>query len=313
MPYVDRVNRAIDVIVTQLDQPLRLEEISRAAGFSPCHFHRIFSALMGETLGQFVKRVRLERALSLMSRTPKRPLTDIALACGFASSSDFSRSFKQRYGLPPSRFDLKAWRESRREGMEATVREAAKENMLGDGVQFPRLPAGENPDGFEVELRDLPVRTVAYIRVLDPYRGTGVVEAVHRLIAWAEARGLADRQWLGYMWDDPEIVAVEDTRYDVAVDITGTGVQPDGEVGVFQFPAMRVAQVPVRGSIELEVRAFDWLYGTWLPKSGHVPGDQPSFEAWVGRPFGTGYDYFEIDVQLPVVVAGPRSAQRQGG
>ena len=62
MDYVERVNRAIDHIVRNLAQPLRLEEVSEAAGFSPFHFHRVFKALLGETLNQFVKRQRLERA-----------------------------------------------------------------------------------------------------------------------------------------------------------------------------------------------------------------------------------------------------------
>ncbi|MCB9896547.1 MAG: GyrI-like domain-containing protein [Planctomycetes bacterium] len=292
--YVDRVNRAIDVIVTSLDRPLRLEDLSRAAGFSPFHFHRIFQALMGETLGQFVKRLRLERALSLMAHAPRRSLTEIALACGFASSSDFSRSFKQRYDVPPSRFDLAAWRRKNLEGIEATVRSA------DDGVHLRRLPAGENPDGFEVELRDLPARSVAYIRVLDPYRGTGVVDAAERLIAWAERRGLADGQWLGSMWDHPDVVEMENCRYDIAVEIADPDMQPDGEIGVFRYPPMRVAQIEVRGDIELEMRAFVWYYGTWLPTSGYVPDDQPAFEAFVGRPFAHGFESFELDAQMPV-------------
>jgi AraC family transcriptional regulator len=288
------VNRAIDSIVTNLDQPLRLNQVSRAAGFSPFHFHRVFQALMGETLGQFVKRLRLERALVLMAHGRRRSFTEIALACGFASSSDFSRSFKQRYGVPPSRFDLTAWRETRREEIHATVAE------VDGSPHLERLPAGQNPDGFEVELVDLPERSVAYIRVLDPYRGTGVVDAVERLIRWADERGLADSQWLGYMWDDPTIVAVEDTRYDVGVEVGPGEVEPAGEVGVFRFPPMRVAQVAVRGGVDLELRALDWLYGTWLPTSGSVPDDQPSFEAFMGQPFAHGFEYFELYAQLPV-------------
>ena len=68
--YVERVNRAIDHIVRNLAGPLRLEEVSEAAGFSPFHFHRVFKSLLGETLNQFVKRLRLERALYLMSHAP---------------------------------------------------------------------------------------------------------------------------------------------------------------------------------------------------------------------------------------------------
>jgi AraC family transcriptional regulator len=63
---------------------------------------------------------------------------------------------------------------------------------------------------------------------------------------------------------------------------------------------MRVAQVEVRGGIDLEIRALQFLYGTWLPRSGYVPDDHPGFEAWIGRPFAHGMEYFELFAQLPV-------------
>lgn len=279
-----------------LAQPLRLDEVSAAAGFSPFHFHRVFKALMGETLNQFVKRQRLERALYLMSHAPTRALTDVALDCGFGSSSDFSRSFKQHFGLPPRVFDLQTFRQQRRGEFERVW------SGQGGAAQFTGLPAGENPDGFEVRLRDLPARTVAYIRVFNPYRDGVAQAACERLLAWAVACGVADGQWLGYMWDEPEIVALADCRYDVAVVVDG--VVPGGDIGRYQFPPMRVAEVVLKGDITLEVRALDWLYKTWLPHSGYVPADQPVFEAWAGRPFAHGDTHFELACQLPVQRAG---------
>ena len=164
---------------------------------------------------------------------------------------------------------------------------------------MPSLLSGGVPDGFEVELRQLPERCVAYIRVKDPYRdANGVTGAAERLLQWAEQRELADGQWLGYMWDDPEIVAHQDCRYDVGLEVPR--VEPEGEIGRIEFPAMLVAQVEVRGSIDLECRALDWLYGTWLPNSGYVPTEQPGFEAWIGRPFAHGHEHFELFAQLPI-------------
>ena len=295
--YAARVNRAIDHIVRNLADPLRLEDVAAAAHFSPFHFHRVFKSMMGATLAQFVKRQRLERALQVMSHGKGKPLTEIALECGFSSSSDFSRSFKQRYGVPPSVFDIQAWRDDRRGSSYASADRVAQ-------VRLPdRLPPGENPDGFEVTLRDLPARRVAYIRVLDPYQGTGVVEAAERLMAWADQRGIADGQWLGYMWEDPEIVALPDCRYDVGVVVDGAfelGPAND-EVGLYEFAPMRVAEISMRGDIELEMRLLDWLYGTWLPRSNYVPDDQPCFEAWHGRPFEHGFKHLELSAQLPVV------------
>jgi AraC family transcriptional regulator len=116
-----------------------------------------------------------------------------------------------------------------------------------------------------------------------------------------DQRGLADGQWLGYMWEEPEIVALADCRYDVALVVDD--VEPAGEIGRFEFPPMRVAEVAVRGDLALEARAIDWLYKTWLPRSGYVPDDQPAFESWIGRPFAHGSEYFEIACQLPVRLA----------
>ncbi len=292
MAYVERVNRAIDHVVSHLGEPLRLKEVSRAAMLSPFHFHRVFQALVGVTLAEFVKRLRLERALFMMSHTRRASLTTIALDSGFSSSSDFSRCFRQRFGAPPSTFDIKGWRDAHRSELQA---------MVPGSVERPhleRLPAGHNPDGFRVRIRDLPARTVAYIRVRNPYRGDAVVKATQRLVTWAERNSLAHGQWLGYQWDNPEITHLESCQYHTAVE--AERFTPKGEIGRFRFPPMVVAQVEVRGGIDLELRALQWLFGVWLPKSGYVPDDHPCFEAWIGRPFAHGFERFEIHAQLPV-------------
>ena len=292
--YVESVNRAMDYVLAHLADPLPLEAVAQAAGFSPFHFHRVFKGLMGETLNEFVRRLRLERALSLMSRAPTDSLTTIALQCGFASSSDFSRSFKQRYGVAPSRFELTELKESR----HAELLDLMKQN--GARPNLDRIPPGENPDGFTVAMRSLPPRTMAYLRVLDPYHG-GVIEAYRDLMTWAEERGVADRDWYGYMWDDPQVVALEDCRYDVAVDVGDLPLKEFGElVGRYEFPAMRVGELKMKGDIALEMRALDWIFRTWLPESGLAPDDQPGFEAWDGRPFEHGTEHFEIGLHLPV-------------
>jgi AraC family transcriptional regulator len=290
--YVQRVNLAIDHIVAHLDGPLRLRDMARVAMLSPFHFHRVFQALVGSTPSDFAKRLRLEKALRLMSHNRSTSLTTIALACGFSSSSDFSRCFKQHFGVPPSAFDIRAWREAHGDKLNAIVEPAT------ELPHIDRLPPRQNPDSFRVKIRDLPSRTVAYIRVDKPYRGNGVLRAVESLLAWAERNSFADGQWLGYQWDDPEITSLDDCRYYVAVE--ADPFTPKGAVGRYHFPPMTVAQVAVRAGIDLELRALRWLYGSWLPRSGYVPDDHPSFEAWIGRPFAHGTEFFELLVQLPI-------------
>ncbi len=293
LAYIERVNRAIDFAASRLAEPLSLKAMARAASLSPFHFHRVFQCVVGETPADFVKRLRLERALVAMTFPPagRRPsLARIAAATGFSSPSDFSRSFRQRFGASPSRFDIDAYRRDHRAELEALVAAAP--------AVVTRLPAPRNPDRFRVRIRDLPARTVAYIRVHDPYRPDAVLDAARRLVVWAERQGVADRQWLGYQWDNPELVPLEMCRYHAAVE--APKAVPDGEIGRFGFPVMTVAEVEIRGGIDLELRALQWLYGTWLPRSGYVPDDHPVFEAWIGRPFAHGVEHFEIRLQLPV-------------
>jgi AraC family transcriptional regulator len=259
------------------------------------HFHRIFRALVGETLHAFVKRVRLERALYLISHRKGTSLTDVALACGFSSSSDFSRSFRNHYGVPPRVFDIERIRQTRRDQMLDSL-------VPDDRHRLARLPVGENPDDFTIRLRDVPARRVAYMRVSRPYEGDRVPVATARLVAWARERGLAGGQWLGYQWEDPEIVSLDLCHYHIGLEIPDT-VEVDGHVSVTDFPAMKLAEIDIAGPIELEMRAIDWLYTTWLPRSGYAPDHQPAFEAWNGEPFADGPSYFDLRVQLAVVDA----------
>jgi AraC family transcriptional regulator len=286
------VNLAIDHVAAHLDEPLRLVDVSRAAMFSPFHFHRVFQALTGETLSDFVKRLRLDRALLLMSHSPRSTLTEIGQTCGFSSSSSFSRSFRRRFGVPPRAFDIQAWSAAHRARLDSAASGWSKRWHLR------RMPAGHDPDGFPVRIRALPARTVAYIRVANPYKGDAVVRATRRLLAWAESRSLAEGQWLGYQWENPELVPLEQCRYHVAVE--AEAFTPKGEIGRFRFPPMVVAEVDVRGGIDLELRVLRWLFGAWLPRSGYVPDDHPCFEAWIGRPFAHGMEHYELRAQLPV-------------
>src|SRR5437899_7989877 len=101
--YAQRIDRVIDYLRGNLDRQVKLEELAKVACFSEFHFHRIFSAVSGETLNNFTNRLRLEKAARLL-RYSEQSLTDIALDCGFSSSATFSRAFLSGYDTSPSQF-----------------------------------------------------------------------------------------------------------------------------------------------------------------------------------------------------------------
>lgn len=98
------MNRAARYIADNLGEPINLEDVSRAAGLSKFHLHRVFEQNVGTTLGRYLSDARLSAALHLLSATETRTksVLEVALQVGFEDASAFSRSFQRRYGLSPS-------------------------------------------------------------------------------------------------------------------------------------------------------------------------------------------------------------------
>jgi len=76
------------------------ETLTKIAGLSSRQLDRLFEAHLKTSLGETYLRIRLDHANVLLHKTGMS-VAEVAAACGFASSSHFSRCFKQRYGLPP--------------------------------------------------------------------------------------------------------------------------------------------------------------------------------------------------------------------
>jgi transcriptional regulator GlxA family with amidase domain len=97
----DRVLRVLAEMEARLEEPAAVTELAKLAGLSLRQLERLFSAHLGETIGGCYLRVRLEKAAELLRNTGM-PITAIGVACGFQSSSHFSRAFKTSFGKNPS-------------------------------------------------------------------------------------------------------------------------------------------------------------------------------------------------------------------
>ncbi|HEX2979402.1 MAG TPA: AraC family transcriptional regulator [Anaerolineaceae bacterium] len=101
--YCDRIDGVKKYIREHIDEPLTRDVLADVAGFSVPHFHRIFTAQIGENIASYVRRMRLERAGRKL-RLGAVDITEVALAAGYDTHTAFSRAFKQQYGLSPSDF-----------------------------------------------------------------------------------------------------------------------------------------------------------------------------------------------------------------
>ena len=92
-----------DLVRARFAEPLQVSGLAATVGVHPVHLARVFRAHFGESLGQYVRRLRLEWATVQLARSDS-PLSDLALRAGFADQSHFTRAFKCHTGLTPAEY-----------------------------------------------------------------------------------------------------------------------------------------------------------------------------------------------------------------
>jgi AraC family transcriptional regulator len=107
--YAVCIEDVMRYIREHITEPLDRETLADVAGFSVPHFHRVFTAHVGESAIAYVRRLRLERAARKL-RMGAVDITEVALAAGYDTHAAFSKAFKQQFGLSPSEFrQLNCW------------------------------------------------------------------------------------------------------------------------------------------------------------------------------------------------------------
>jgi AraC family transcriptional regulator len=276
--YALRINRVIDYIEANLEKDLSLNKLSDVACFSRYHFYRIFGAIVGETLGQFIQRIRLERAASKLLQNPKKSITEIAFDHGFSSSAVFARAFKEAFGLSAGQ-----WRSRKvadygkishaKSNMSKPVRNVGKESVTSSLyidsdvlAQTWRITMKEKPQFHcEVVVKEVPEMQVAYIRHIGRYAGNGNLfqGSIGRLMTWAGPRGLVrfpQTKVLTIYYDDPSITEESKLRIDVCISVP-KGTATDGEIGTMVIPGGKNAVARFEISSDQFSDAWNAVYG----------------------------------------------------
>jgi AraC family transcriptional regulator len=94
------VRRLREHIDGNIDQRISVEALAKLANLSVCYFVRAFKQSVGVTPHDYLIRRRVERTMKLLSDTDM-PLSEIALAAGFADQSHCARRFRQHVGMSP--------------------------------------------------------------------------------------------------------------------------------------------------------------------------------------------------------------------
>jgi AraC family transcriptional regulator len=249
------------------ERDVSLASLAAEHGYSPTHFHRIFTDVVGETPKAHVERIRLERAAYRLSVT-KESVLDIALSIGFQSHEAFTRAFKRRFNYTPS-----AWRQLSIEGQKAWF----KANKV------------RKPDGSalsDVSYLTLKPMTLFAMRRMGQYGTFGLPDWEGGPSDWSPLldellrRKLPFRK-LGMMfcYDSPRLTPPHLQAMDACVPLLkATGAPRKGNVRRLDFVGGLYGAIEHRGTVATLENAYRTLAFTIVKSGRFVLKEDPPLE-----------------------------------
>jgi len=257
MRHLEQVQRGIDFIEAHLDADLLTAEVARQAGISHWHFQRIFKALTNETLKTYIRSRRLSVALALLLSTKQR-IIEIALASGFQSQESFTRAFKTVFGLTPAAYRKRGTRHQfvRKASFDAEYLGHVFANVSLEPELYEQpelLLVGMQTHFFGVEsdknniAQKLPALWAAFLSRLGevPEAVAGCCYGVVR----------------------PRHENADELEYLAAIAVRREVAAPHGMV-LRRLPGGRYAKFLHRGRVERMDQTVNYIYASWLARSG---------------------------------------------
>ncbi|SES98979.1 AraC family transcriptional regulator [Natronincola peptidivorans] len=306
--YIARINSVQDYIEANFSEEFSLKKLAEIANFSPYHFHRIFSIMTGETLFQFIQRIRLEKAGFLLLANPKTPIIEIALECGFSNQASFAKAFKNHFNMNASKF-----REERLQEIELkSTPESNMGKVFCQGINYNGTIKGKQccitevtlDTSFSVEVKEIPDMEVVYIRHTGPYKQDAALfhALFEKLYHWGAERGLMEAdeiKWLTLFHDKLDLTEDHKLRISICMTVS-KGVKVDGEVGRTTIPGGKYAVGHFQLQEDQYQNAWKALCGQWLPESGYQPDDRLCFELYPKHTSGDLENSQYVDIYIPI-------------
>ena len=188
----NRVQPALAFAAARPEVDLPLAALSARAGLSPFHFHRLFTAVAGETPKQYTLRLRVCRGAALLL-TSEHSVLDIALSCGFQSHEAFTRAFARQFGMTPRAYRARGFA---RGALTAGAPHAAVVRQVGPCVGLFHVRANglleRNDMSYSIVKKDLAPQPVLIVRrrVKRSEIAAAIGEALPHIFQYAQQHGI---------------------------------------------------------------------------------------------------------------------------
>lgn len=270
--YLQRLSVVVKYIESHLNESITTSELSDIAFFSKYHFHRIFVAHLGMSVGKYIKLLRFKQVSYQLAFRHEVSLLEIATDCGYENASSLSREFKKILGVTPSVFrqspDWALWHQV----IDPLLSQL---NSSTNYIQETNMLA--NNHSYDVKIIDFTQTTVAALE----HRGAPnkVMETVGKFIQWRKENGPSPKSSDTYniLYDDPQSVAPQDYRFDVCASIQTPIKANTYSVIEKIIPGGRCAVLRHVGTQSSLGQSIHYLYCEWIIHSDETLRDFPCF------------------------------------
>lgn len=266
MKQLSPIEQAVRYIEAHLNEEIGLNDVSRETGYSYYHMTRLFSSVLGESVGRYINRRRLYRASEKLLHSGQRVI-DIALDSGFASPEAFSRAFKAVFGSSPVEY--------RKAGLDLVVnakRELHPEDVSHIANNISRVP----------EILLFPETQIAGIRGKTSLTDNRLPQLWTQFLRLEP--GLFSAAGVGYgICETQQTIYTKDgdVRFSVLVGspVKSLDKLPPPLVGK-TLRAGKYAVFTHRGTFANLFKTYQYIFGTWLPASKAELDEREDFEVY---------------------------------
>ncbi len=275
--YIKRFNTVLEYIHLNLDKSLNIRTLAEVAFISEFHFHRLIKSFLGESLGAYIKRIRIETGAKLLKYSDCS-ITEIAYKVGYNTQASFNKSFRNYFNESPGQF--------------------RKNSVISLDILKINKKQKTN---FDITVNK---RTINDIMILCyPTKGELGSKNMNfiwnKLISYCTDNNLITNKskYIGMQWDDPSITKIENIRYDACISINENITSP--------YPVKKIAGggylcFRYRGDTIFLGDVYDQIFRDHIIKNSIKLKNQPLFEEYVTKGKHLPHEERITDIFVPV-------------
>ena len=275
--YIQRINKVVAYINDHLDESLDLKTLAEVAALSEFHFHRVFKALKGESIGAHISRLRIEAAARLL-RYSALSIEDIAFNIGYEAPAALSKAFKNQYGITPTKY---------RTNKDIYI---MKKEIINPDLAL------KAPKIMELEPKNL-----IYVALTGEYGTLDYGKAYEQLWAVVKSQKLFTKgiESICVSYDDPKITEASLQRSEVSLAIHKPA-HPEGEVSCKTLAGGKYAVFFYQGSYSYLSAVYDAAM-RWVIDSEYEVREEPTFEKYLNDSHRTPEEKLKTEVYIPII------------